>query len=54
MALLQYAGWLAVLMAVAAAFWWAFERRTNEVRTIVMTGLAGLFPRIRPVAYAER
>jgi peptidoglycan/LPS O-acetylase OafA/YrhL len=54
MALLQYAGWLAVLMAVAAAFWWAFERRTNEVRLFVTTALAGRFPPIQPVVYAER
>jgi peptidoglycan/LPS O-acetylase OafA/YrhL len=34
-ALLHFAGWLALLLAVGAAFWWLFERKTDSVRHFI-------------------
>lgn len=31
----QYFGWLAFLLSLGAAFWWAFERNTNAIRKLV-------------------
>jgi peptidoglycan/LPS O-acetylase OafA/YrhL len=41
-ALLEYLGWLAALLALGAGFWWLFERRTNEVRRFVVNTIARL------------
>ncbi len=35
MAMVQFCGWLALLLAVGAVFWWLFERKTDSVRHFV-------------------
>jgi len=47
-ALAEYAGWLALLLAVGAGFWWLFERRTPDVRRYVWAAFARTAP-ARPV-----
>jgi peptidoglycan/LPS O-acetylase OafA/YrhL len=37
--LLQFIGWLGFLLAIGAAFWWMFERRTNVIKKIVIERL---------------
>lgn len=43
--LLHFTGWLVVLLAVGAAFWWLFERKTDSVRHFIV-GLAKRRPGI--------
>ncbi len=45
--MLHLVGWLALLLAIGAAFWWLFERRTDEIRHFVSR-----FLKIRPRARA--
>ncbi|WP_213955718.1 acyltransferase [Variovorax sp. dw_954] len=33
--ILQFTGWLALLLVVGGVFWWLFERKTDEVRRFV-------------------
>jgi peptidoglycan/LPS O-acetylase OafA/YrhL len=54
LALLHYAGWLVVLLAVAAGFWWTFERRTNEVRRFMSAAIGWAFPGPQTVARPAR
>jgi len=36
--LLQFAGWMVVLLLIGAAFWWMFERRTDLLRRAMTPG----------------
>jgi peptidoglycan/LPS O-acetylase OafA/YrhL len=44
LALAEYLGWLAGLVAISAGFWWAFERRTQEVRRFVSAATGRAVP----------
>lgn len=35
----QFFGWLGVILAIASAFWWLFERNTNVVRKVLVKSL---------------